>query len=155
MKNCSSSCCSPCSPPSSNQHDNQHVIWNTEHQSKVSDDVFNILYRESRNADVVKSSYHAAAVVYKGRILAVGLNKRKTHPTMKKFQKNHRPNRIYLHAEVDAIIRTINLHGEEILKSSDLYVLRTTKSGKIGTSEPCNGCRDTINFYQLKHVYWT
>ena len=135
-------------------NDSSSFIWTCNPQpSKLSDYVFNVLKDESRNADRVKSSYHAAAIVYKKRILSIGLNRRKTHPLMTKY--NSRSGQIFLHSEVDAIIKTINLYGQDILKECSLYVLRTTKSGKIGYSKPCSSCQQHIDFYGIKKVFWS
>ena len=43
----------------------------------------------------------AAAVVYRNRIISVGMNSMKSHPLAAKYRKN--PHAIFLHAEVAAI----------------------------------------------------
>jgi hypothetical protein len=135
-------------------------MWNkttpTKISNKFSEKIFRILKDESLNADEIKSSssYHAAAVVYKKRILAIGHSRKKSHPLMQKIQPIKK--RIYLHAEIDASIRAMNIYGDEILSKCDLYVLRTTNSGEIGFSCPCEGCWNFINnFAKFRNVYWS
>jgi tRNA(Arg) A34 adenosine deaminase TadA len=111
-----------------------------------------ILVDATEHSDMVKSSKHAAAILYKGQILAIGNNKRKTHPLMSKFVNGPK---IFLHAEVDAIIRTVNNHGIEILSDCTLYVLRTTKSGRIAGSEPCNICKRIISSFNIPQTFWS
>ena len=128
--------------------------WNDPNQtSRQSFAIHSLLERESRKSDGIKSSFHAACLVYKKRIVGVGINKRKSHPMMTR----HSPRRgqIYLHAEVDAIIKVINNFGVEILSECSLYVLRTTKTGIIASSKPCEGCQGHINHFGIKEVFWT
>lgn len=99
------------------------------------------------------TSRHAAAIIYKKKVLAYGWNKKKTHPLCVEYQPN--PERFYLHAEMDAIIKTMNKHGEEILKDCDLYVLRIGNGGNVRFSKPCEGCMNMINAVGIKGVYWT
>ena len=132
------------------------MIWNTTVRAndRFSERIFDLLVQESRNADRVKSSFHAACVVNKKQILSIGLNRRKSHPLMSRFG-SYRPNQIFLHAEVDAIVRTVNQYGNEILKESDIYVLRTTKAGNVAESRPCDGCMEVINAFGIKNIYWS
>ena len=126
---------------SDESHQNERILYRLQHEA-------------IQHSDLVKSSRHAAAVVYKKRILSIGHNSRiKTHPIEMKFQT--RPGAIYLHAEKDAIIRAMNRFGDEILKECSLYVLRVFKNGEIGNSRPCESCQDFIKAVKIKHVYWT
>ena len=131
------------------------MLWNTKKtfQSNAGDRIFEILIDQTEHSDIVKSSKHAAAIVHKNRILSLGNNRRKTHPMMAKFQK--RADRIFLHAEVDAVIKTISRYGNEILADCDLYVLRVTKTGKVAGSKPCAGCQRMISAFDIKNVYWS
>lgn len=112
-----------------------------------------ILIEASAKSDLVRSSRHACAILYKGQILAVGNNKRKSHPMMLKFNKESP--KIFLHAEVDAIIKILNHHGIEILKDCTLYVIRTTKNGKLASSEPCEICKGIIRSFKIPQVFWS
>lgn len=96
---------------------------------------------------------HAAAVVYKNRIISVGWNKWKTHPFQKRYGRNEES--IFLHAEIDAIIKAINMYGTSFLKDCDLYVVRYTRSKKAGNSKPCTGCSKAIEAFSIKSVHHT
>lgn len=129
------------------------MIWNSliEHQN---DKVFDTLLSEAKtNPNLIRSSRHAAAVVYKKKILAIGLNKRKSHPIEFKFQRI--PGAIFLHAEKDAIIKTMNRYGDQILHHCSIYVLRVTKTGNLGYSKPCESCQNFIRSVGIKKIYWS
>lgn len=112
-----------------------------------------ILLEACNRSDTINSGRHAAAILYKGSILAIGNNKRKSHPIMCSINKDNK--RIYLHAEVDAIVKTINAHGLYIFPETTLYVMRVTKGGNIAYSEPCNICKDIINSVGITQVLWS
>lgn len=129
------------------------MIWNSliEHQN---DKVFETLLNEAKtNSSLIRSSRHAAAVVYKKKILAIGHNKRKSHPIELKFQKI--PGAIFLHAEKDAIIKTMNRYGDQILQHCSIYVLRVMKNGSLGYSKPCESCQAFIKSVGIKKIYWS
>lgn len=115
--------------------------------------ILSLLKREAEFAFMVQTSRHAAAIVFKNKVIAVGRNGLKTHPIMKKFGRNKHS--IYLHAEMDAIVRTINLYGVDILSRCSLYVLRINKEGKVRSSCPCYGCSKAIDFFKIPTVYHT
>ena len=118
------------------------------------ENIFNLLLANAETVtDDLKSHRHAALLTYKGKVLSVGKNQRKTHPMMLKYQTNEK--KVYLHAEIDAIIKTINAHGTDILRRCELYVLRVTGGGNIGHSKPCPGCQKAIDAFEIKKVYWT
>ena len=125
-------------------------IWNSVHTNEK---VFSVLETRVEDAELVKSSRHAAAIVHRGRILTTGVNQEKTHPIMLKLQDN--PKKVYLHAEVDAIIRAINLFGNDILQDCSIYIMRKTKTGRIASSKPCAGCQKFIDSVGIQHVYYT
>lgn len=113
-------------------------------------DIFEVLRQNVTKADMVQNSQHCAAVVQNGKILTIGYNRKKTHPLQKKFQ--NRPERLCLHAEIDAISKIKRKH---ILNTCDLYILRLSKGGTVSNSEPCDGCKKAIKFFNIKRVYWT
>jgi deoxycytidylate deaminase len=115
--------------------------------------VFNALFDHAKTVTDCKAHKHAAAIVYRKQILSLGRNQLKTHPIMLKYQSDE--TKIYLHAEVDAIVRAINTYGTAILKRCDLYVIRLTGGGNIGMSKPCRGCQKAIAAFGIKGVYWS
>ena len=98
-------------------------------------------------------SKHAAVLSYKGKVLATGVNKLKTHPLMLRYNKH--PDCRNLHAEIDCIIRAINLYGTELLRECTLYVARTRKDGTTASSKPCEGCARAIKAFGIKRTYYT
>jgi tRNA(Arg) A34 adenosine deaminase TadA len=98
----------------------------------------------------------AAGVVYKNRLVAVGVNSYKSHPLMTKYGKN--PEAIYLHAEVDAIKNALRVLSLQELEKSDILVVRVKKDGhdyKTCLAKPCEGCARAIEAFNLRNLYYT
>jgi len=98
----------------------------------------------------------AAGVVYKNRLVAVGVNSYKSHPLMSKYGKN--PEAIYLHAEVDAIKNALRVLSLQELEKSDILVVRVRKDGhdyKTCLAKPCDGCARAIQAFNLRNLYYT
>jgi deoxycytidylate deaminase len=99
----------------------------------------------------------AAAVVYKGDIVALGVNEMKTHPFQAKYAKNDMA--VYLHAETSAIKNSLREISVDELGQASLYVVRikSTPCHKtvFGLSKPCCGCQRCIETFGLKKVYYT
>lgn len=91
-------------------------------------------------ADLIRSSRHAAAFVSGREIVSMGVNKIKSHPLMYKFSV--RDDQIYLHAEIDALIKAISVVGQDhyMFSSMEVYVARVNKMGKFAISRPCEEC---------------
>lgn len=105
-----------------------------------------------------------AAILSNGRQSFYGLNKYKTHPLQSKFGSN--PECIYLHAELDAIIRAINFRaryeGKRYLSLDicdlsdfDMYIARVLKDGTPAIAKPCEGCMKAIEHFNVRSVQWT
>ena len=115
--------------------------------------IFSTLSDVASSSPLIRHSRHACAITLKNNILGVGMARYKTHPLMAKYQD--KSERVFLHAEIDAIVKVINKHGSEILKDSDMYILRLTKGGSLGMSKPCYGCQKAIDAFGIKNVYWS
>jgi len=109
-----------------------------------------LIYRCSQ---VDFKSRHCAAIFKGNSVTAYGVNRDKTHPLCYYYGKN--PEAIYLHAELDAIVKTLNRHGPSRLMGATIAVCRTTKDGKFANSKPCKGCQRAIDAFGLKVVYTT
>ena len=74
----------------------------------------------------------------RGRILAVGRNSyTKTHPLMAKAGKAvGKPNTIFLHAEIDALVKV-----KDWSKIEKLVVVRYTRDGVPALAKPCAVCQ--------------
>jgi tRNA(Arg) A34 adenosine deaminase TadA len=104
----------------------------------------------------IRSSRHAAAIIMPrgNRVISIGWNKLKSHPMQARFSMDAgRPQRIFLHAETDAIIKTINKHGPEVLSECDLYVIRVGNDGTLAGSRPCTSCCNLVKHFGINHVF--
>lgn len=115
--------------------------------------IWSVLEAHADHADMVRSSKHAAGLVYKGKVIALGVNQYKTHPIMLRFGKNDKA--LYLHAEIDCMVRCIQRYGDAMLSKCSLYVLRLDKLGRISNSCPCSGCQRAIEAFGIKKVFHT
>lgn len=107
----------------------------------------------------IRSRYKmAAGIVHKKRLVCVGLNRNKTHTLM--LNEGYREGQVFLHAEVDAIVKGIKTCGIERFPSCSLYVVRVKKLEPMGPyveaiAKPCEGCMNLIQYFEFKEVLWT
>ena len=101
----------------------------------------------------------AAAIVYKNRIVSIGVNQKRSHPFQAKYSVNE--DAIFLHAETDTI-RTARRHlTEKQLSKATLYVCRIKHEDGPGTpliwglSKPCVGCQRAIATFDIKGVVYS
>lgn len=103
----------------------------------------------------------AAAIVYKNELISVGVCSYKSHPLQKYYGRNSHS--IYLHAEVDALIKARSRIGERgiSLKKCTLYIARVKKSYANATdfipglAKPCEGCMKAIHEAGLINIVYT
>ena len=101
----------------------------------------------------------AAALIYKGRILATGTNQYKTHPLM--MTRGYRDDQNWRHAEVDCIINASRFMTKEQMARCELRVVRAKRPGAdsnrwiLGLAKPCPGCSQVIANYGITNVTWT
>lgn len=115
--------------------------------------IFSKLEMYAKEGVHVRSSRHAAAITYKGIIIAKGRNSYKTHPIMNKWGKNSKS--IYLHAEIAALLEFLKNFPPDFASKCEMFVLRINKKEEVSSSCPCKGCQKAIDFYKFKKVYWT
>lgn len=93
--------------------------------------------------------YEITALAYdkRGKLLAVGRNSyTRTHPMQARFgKKAGKPNAIYLHAELAALLKA----REQVHK---LVVLRLDRHGKPALAKPCPACQLAIKEFNVKQV---
>ncbi len=108
--------------------------------------VLNVNNKDGRR----KRRYAVTALAYdsKGRLLSVGQNSyHKTHPLQKRFaERSSNPHRIYLHAEIDALIKA---RGKQVDR---LVVIGYNTNGKLVCTKLCDCCRLAINYFKVPHV---
>lgn len=101
-----------------------------------------------------RQTQHITAVIYdkKGRVLSLGKNSYvKTHP--KQARHAHKvglPEKIFLHAEMDAIIRC-----RDLSRAYRILVTRVTRKGEYGNAKPCPVCQSAIKEAGISQVEWT
>lgn len=89
------------------------------------------------------NKFSLKAVIFdkKGKILSIGKNSYlKSHPYMAQLSaKLDMPYKIYLHAEVDAILKC-----NDLSKAHRILVTRVGRSGKLLLANPCKICQSAI-----------
>ncbi|ASV44125.1 hypothetical protein PBI_SCTP2_110 [Salicola phage SCTP-2] len=91
----------------------------------------------------------------KGRVIAEGANSyTKTHPIQFHYaQKVNREEAIFLHAEMNAIIRCVRSSNR--CKPYAIYVARVTHNNEPAMAKPCEICEEAIKEAGIKRVYYT
>lgn len=89
----------------------------------------------------IKHSLKAIIFDKKGKVLSIGYNNYlKTHPYMAKLSaKQGMPQKIFLHAEVSAILKC-----HDLSKAHKILVTRIGKSGELLLAKPCKICQSAI-----------
>lgn len=97
-----------------------------------------------------KHKLTALAYDKRGRLLAVGRNSYiKTHPLMAHYgRKSGRVNKIYLHAELDALVKARG-------RVHKLVVMRYNQQGQPVLAKPCPACQLAIADFGVTHVEHT
>ena len=102
----------------------------------------------------VMDKQNITAVIYdrKGKVLSIGKNSYvKTHPLQAKHA--HRvglPNKLFLHAEVSAIIKC-----KDLSKAHRILITRIGKTGNPLLAKPCPICESAIKHTGIKIVEYT
>lgn len=99
-----------------------------------------------------KKRYSITALAYdkRGRLLSIGKNNYiKTHPLQAKLAaKAGCPHRVYLHAELDALLKARG----EVYK---LVVTRFDSKGRPKCARPCSVCSEAIKHFNVQVVEHT
>ncbi len=100
----------------------------------------------------MKPRHYAHVYDKRGRLLAVAENSYvQTHPRMARLARRvGEPNRVYLHAEVSAIIKALK-RGEPY----EIRVYRHFKDGSPAPSKPCPACMLAIKEANIKKIWYT
>jgi len=87
------------------------------------------------------------------KVIAQGMNRpTKTHPLQAKYAKKvNKHHRIFLHAEIDALIRSI----KSSTSPETLIVVRVRRDGPMGTSKPCAVCQEAIRQSTIQQVVYS
>lgn len=103
---------------------------------------------------MTKKRFNITAIIYdkRGRILSIGKNSyTKTHPIQAYHsERAGLPHKIFLHAEVHAIVKCRNLE-----KAHKIVVMRYDANGKPANAKPCIICQDAIKEAGIKVIEHT
>jgi deoxycytidylate deaminase len=101
-----------------------------------------------------KQRFDLTAIIYdkRGKVLSIGKNSYvKTHPEMKKHgDKVGLSCKLFLHAEVHAIVKCKQLH-----RAHRILVMRFDKDGNPKLAKPCPVCESAIKAAGIKIVEHT
>lgn len=120
--------------------------------------ILNILSEIAIDIIPVSKARISSAIVYKNEIISIGTNKYKTDPLQLKFNQNYNNKKIYIHAEIDAIKKSLHYISIDKLKRCDIYVCRIKKvNGKWinALAKPCKGCTAAILNYEISNIIYT
>ena len=124
--------------------------------------VMDFLRRQAIDNEGASNAKLAACIVLKGKIISTGRNQLKTHPFASQYRKND--DAIYLHAEANAIVNSLNHVSKDDLTKSVLYVYRIKRPDTHmnkdtvwaqGIAKPCEGCMRAIVEFNFKRVIYT
>jgi deoxycytidylate deaminase len=117
------------------------------------DRIMKILAKVAHSTGAITEFRLAAAIVFKNKIVSIGANEYKTHPLMARYTR--KPENHYLHAEVSAIAKALNVLSLDDFKRSSLYVVRVSRSGEWALSKPCEGCTKAIIAFQIPRTIYS
>lgn len=95
----------------------------------------------------------AILVDARGKVVSVGMNRRKSHPMQKQYGITSHS--IWLHAEIDCLKRVIRTHSPEEIADMTMYIARVSKRGFPMLAKPCSGCQRALEDFGIKQVNWT
>lgn len=90
---------------------------------------------------------HGAVIVKGGRVLSVGLNKFRNHPTI--IPSEYIKTSCSTHAEIDALRKVSNVRG------ATMYIARVNKSGQERLSRPCDYCFEALIDAGITKIVYT
>lgn len=119
---------------------------------------FDILSEVALSNDHFSRAKMAAAIVYKKKIISIGINSYKTSPFQLRYAKNIYS--VYFHAEIAAIknaLRHIDIYD---FKYADMLICRMKyfpekRIYAYGSAKPCDGCLRAIAEFGIRNVWYT
>jgi deoxycytidylate deaminase len=133
----------------------------------MTSNVSNLKYK--RLEDVAKSlidldnprrCHHSSFILYKNRIVAIGANLPKTHPTNLKNRKVSKvtgedySTQKHICSEFNAIQKLRKLTNIDTKKCSIINI-RYDRNKKLALAKPCMSCENLLRYFEFKKVVWT
>lgn len=95
-----------------------------------------------------KQTHTAIAYDKRGRVVSIGKNSYcRTHPLQAKYaSKSGNADKIYIHAEIDALVRAKNR------KVHSIFVSRMDRNGNYVLSKPCPSCMLALADFDVRVI---
>lgn len=103
---------------------------------------------------------HFSFVLNKKKIVSIGINQRKTHPTNLKNRKfsiktgEDFSDQKHTCSEFNAIIKLKNMTNINT-KRCTLINVRYDRNKKLAFASPCMSCKSLLTFFEFKNVFFT
>ena len=103
---------------------------------------------------------HFSFILNKKKIVAIGINQQKTHPTHLKNRKvsirtgEDFSDQKHTCSEFSAIIKLKNLTNIDTKKCT-LVNLRYDRNKKLALASPCMSCVSLLKYHEFKKIIWT
>lgn len=107
-----------------------------------------------------KRCHHFSFILLKKRIIAIGVNYRKTHPLNLKNKVFSKWSGLdfsatkYTCSEFNAITKLKRMTNIDT-KKCVLVNIRLDRKLKKVNSKPCKSCQNLLRFFSFKKIYWT
>lgn len=104
--------------------------------------------KQTNNKNYRTKQNHIAFIFNRSKLIAIGVNKTKTHPLMSKHPYG---SQLHMCAELDAI----NKCGNVDFSRFSMVVLRVRSSGALAYSKPCKGCHHLLKELGFKEITYS
>ena len=103
-----------------------------------------------------RKTHIGCVAVYKGQIIGIGCNCKKSHPSQKYYNRYRNPSESMipkLHAEISCLnqIRHLDIDFRKV----KLYIYRKMNIRPFGMARPCPSCMAAIMGIGIRDIYYT
>ena len=110
--------------------------------------------------DNPRRCHHSSFILYKNRIVAIGSNLPKTHPTNLKNRKISKvtgedySTQKHICSEFNAINKLKKLTNIDTKKCT-IVNIRYDRNKNLALAKPCMSCENLLRYFEFKRVVWT
>lgn len=110
--------------------------------------------------DNPRRCHHSSFILYKNRIVAIGSNLPKTHPTNLKNRKISKvtgedySTQKHICSEFNAINKLKRLTNIDTKKCT-IVNIRYDRNKKLALAKPCMSCENLLRYFEFKKVVWS
>jgi len=110
--------------------------------------------------DKYKRCHHFSFIIHKKKIVSIGMNKSKTHPTNLKNRKiskrtgediSEQKHTCSEFSAIQKLKKLTNIQTEKCV----LINLRYDRNYKVAVAKPCMSCENLLKFFSFKKVFWS